>query len=101
MGRLKTFLCLASISATIGAPFQPAAAESRIYEIYLSKDFVGNDWRQQMERVAEVSIKKGPLQGRVDLKIKSRPTGIFRSTAISSPPIRTTPSSARAPSCSA
>ena len=41
------------------------------YVIYLSNNFVGNDWRQQMERVAEVSVKKGPLAGRVDLKIEN------------------------------
>jgi len=48
-----------------------AAAEGKTYTIYLSNNFVGNDWRQQMERVAEVSVKKGPLAGRVDLKIEN------------------------------
>src|SRR4051812_1069135 len=41
------------------------------YTIYLSNNFVGNDWRQQMERVAQVSANKGPLAGRVDLKIEN------------------------------
>jgi len=40
------------------------------YVIYLSNNFVGNDWRQQMQRVAEVSVNKGPLAGRVDLRIE-------------------------------
>ena len=48
-----------------------AAAEGKTYTIYLSNNFVGNDWRQQMERVAEVSVKKGPLAGRVTLKIEN------------------------------
>src|SRR3982751_3020924 len=41
------------------------------YTIYLSNNFLGNDWRQQMERVAKVSVTKGPLKGRVDLKIEN------------------------------
>ena len=48
-----------------------AAAEGKKYTIYLSNNFVGNDWRQQMERVAEVSSKKGPLAGRVDLTVEN------------------------------
>jgi ribose transport system substrate-binding protein len=47
------------------------AASSKTYTIYLSNNFVGNDWRQQMERVAAVSVKKGPLAGRVDLKVEN------------------------------
>ena len=50
---------------------QGAAAADKKYTIYLSNNFVGNDWRQQMERVAEVSVNKGPLAGRVDLKIEN------------------------------
>ena len=46
-------------------------AADKKYTIYLSNNFVGNDWRQQMERVAQVSVDKGPLQGRVDLKIEN------------------------------
>ena len=49
----------------------PSAHAAKKYTIYLSNNFVGNDWRQQMERVAKVSIKKGPLAGRVDLKIEN------------------------------
>jgi len=48
-----------------------AEAEAKKYKIYLSNNFVGNDWRQQMERVANVSVSKGPLEGRVDLKIEN------------------------------
>src|SRR3982751_4580061 len=46
------------------------------YTIYLSNNFLGNDWRQQMERVAKVSVSKGPLAGRVDLKIENVETTV-------------------------
>jgi ribose transport system substrate-binding protein len=41
------------------------------YVIYLSNNFVGNDWRQQMERVAQVAVGKPPLAGKVDLHIEN------------------------------
>src|SRR6478752_3518112 len=47
------------------------AEDKKPYTIYLSNNFVGNDWRQQMERVATVAVNKGPLKGRVDLKIEN------------------------------
>lgn len=49
----------------------PAEAQDKKYTIYLSNNFVGNDWRQQMERVAKVSVAKGPLAGRVDLRVEN------------------------------
>src|SRR5437870_689393 len=57
--------------AIIAGMASGAAADAKKYTIYLSNNFVGNDWRQQMERVADVSVKKGPLAGRVDLKIEN------------------------------
>ena len=57
--------CLPPVSA------HTAAAQDKKYTIYLSNNFVGNDWRQQMERVAEVSANKPPLAGRVDLKVEN------------------------------
>ena len=53
------------------APGPAYAAAKKSYVIYLSNNFVGNDWRQQMERVAKVSVEKGPLKGRVDLHIEN------------------------------
>jgi ribose transport system substrate-binding protein len=41
------------------------------YTIYLSNNFLGNDWRQQMERVAKVAALKAPLAGRVDLHVEN------------------------------
>ena len=59
-------LALASMPATVVAT--PAAEP---YVIYLSNNFVGNDWRQQMERVAKVAVTKDPLKGKVDLHIEN------------------------------
>ena len=61
---------LAAVIASMGAG--PAIAQDKKpYVIYLSNNFVGNDWRQQMERVATVAAGKAPLAGRVDLKIEN------------------------------
>src|SRR5439155_25100923 len=60
-----------ALALIAGSMAHQAAAEGKKYTIYLSNNFVGNDWRQQMERVGEVSVKKGPLAGRVDLKIEN------------------------------
>lgn len=61
---------LAAASLLAGAP-GAFAQTGDPYVIYLSNNFVGNDWRQQMERVAVVSVNKGPLAGRVDLRIEN------------------------------
>jgi len=60
-----------AIAVLVGSFGHEAAAEDKKYTIYLSNNFIGNDWRQQMARVAEVSVNKGPLAGRVDLKIEN------------------------------
>jgi ribose transport system substrate-binding protein len=69
---IKT-IAAAGLGAAIasGAIAQANAADQKKYTIYLSNNFVGNDWRQQMERVAAVSVSKGPLAGRVELKIEN------------------------------
>lgn len=41
------------------------------YTIYLSNNFLGNDWRQQMERTTKVAASKPPLSGRVDLQVEN------------------------------
>src|SRR3954463_7347088 len=72
--KLKT-VCggLAALAmSAIGWGTAPSHAEDKKpYTIYLSNNFVGNDWRQQMERVATVAVGKAPLAGRVDLKIEN------------------------------
>jgi ribose transport system substrate-binding protein len=52
-----------------GAATGSAAADKK-YTIYLSNNFVGNDWRQQMLRSADVAVTKPPLAGRVELKVE-------------------------------
>jgi ribose transport system substrate-binding protein len=68
-GLIASAVCAAALLA--GSFCGPATAQGKKYTIYLSNNFVGNDWRQQMERVAQVSVDKGPLKGRVDLKIEN------------------------------
>lgn len=62
---------LGSLLAGIAAAFPAAAEDKKPYTIYLSNGLIGNDWLQQMQRSAEVSVKKGPLAGRVDLHIET------------------------------
>jgi ribose transport system substrate-binding protein len=44
---------------------------AKTYTIYLSNNFLGNDWRVLMENLARVLSAKPPLAGRVDLKIEN------------------------------
>jgi ribose transport system substrate-binding protein len=62
-------LVVCAVSAG-GAPVLATAAD-KTYKIYLSNNFVGNDWRQQMLRSAEVAAKKAPLAGRVALTVNN------------------------------
>jgi len=50
---------------------QTQVPDEKPYLIYLSNNYMGNDWRQQMLRTAEVAVRKGPLAGRVDLRIEN------------------------------
>lgn len=64
--------CTVLASAVLLPAALPAVAqEGKTYEIYLSNNFVGNDWRQQMLRSAEAAITKPPLAGRVNLRIEN------------------------------
>ena len=65
-------LALATIAISLIACVSPRTEPgSKKYTIYLSNNFVGNDWRQQMLRSAEIAVKKPPLGGRVDLRIEN------------------------------
>ena len=70
--RFFTLLACSAFAVTsLSAGVTPSIAQDKEpYVIYLSNNFVGNDWRQQMQRVAKVSVEKGPLAGRVDLHIE-------------------------------
>ncbi len=64
--KLKTICAgLASLAlSAIAVGTAPSHAEDKKpYTIYLSNNFVGNDWRQQMERVATVSVEQGAAEG--------------------------------------
>src|SRR5271156_6671387 len=61
----------AAAALGVGLASHAARSAEKTYTIYLSNNFVGNDWRQQMLRSAKVSVDKGPLAGRVDLKIEN------------------------------
>ncbi|MFO1141796.1 MAG: substrate-binding domain-containing protein [Amaricoccus sp.] len=69
---LRTLCVSLAALAAVAAPQAPAfAASNEPYVIYLSNNFIGNDWRQQMERVAGVAAGKDPLKGRVELHIEN------------------------------
>jgi ribose transport system substrate-binding protein len=62
-------------ASTAGASAGPAnsgapSVTAKKYTIYLSAVTIGNDWLQQMLRSAQVAVQKGPLAGRVDLKVE-------------------------------
>jgi ribose transport system substrate-binding protein len=70
---LIPFACIAfTLIASLFACSGPkTSTKGKQYTIYISNNFVGNDWRQQMLRSAETAVKKAPLAGRVDLKIEN------------------------------
>src|SRR5258708_38575632 len=62
------FAVTATAASLVAGTVDWSAAADKKYTIYLSNNFVGNDWRQQMLRSADIAVKKPPLAGRVDLK---------------------------------
>jgi ribose transport system substrate-binding protein len=74
--RLIALLAVSALAAGVVAYTATAAPKAKKYTIYLSNNFLGNDWRQQMERVAKVSVSKGPLLGRVDLHVENAETTV-------------------------
>jgi ribose transport system substrate-binding protein len=69
-GRIASLAgCL--LAGMAAAALSPAAAQDKHYTIYLSNGLIGNDWLQQMQRSAEIAVKKGPLVGRVDLHVET------------------------------
>ena len=68
--KLNSLLLCGAFAAALTCVAQMPATAAEPYVIYLSNNFMGNDWRQQMIRSAEVSMKKGPLVGKVDLRIE-------------------------------
>jgi ribose transport system substrate-binding protein len=59
------------VAGLAAAATSPSLAADKKYTIYLSNGLIGNDWLQQMQRSAEVAVKKAPLADRVDLHIET------------------------------
>jgi ribose transport system substrate-binding protein len=70
-------LGMAAFAAALACSASAAVAQDKKpYRIYLSNNYVGNDWRQQMLRSANIAASKPPLAGRVDLKVEVVETAI-------------------------
>lgn len=67
----KWLWAAALVVASMPLGVAPGQAAGKPYVIYLSNNFVGNDWRQQMEKVAQVAAGKDPFKGKVDLHIEN------------------------------
>lgn len=70
-GSLIVGALVAASVGTAGTLAQDASPAGEPYEIYLSNGLIGNDWLQQMQRIAEVAVTKPPLAGRVNLHIET------------------------------
>lgn len=70
-----TLSLLAASSMAVAQDASPApadaAASDEPYVIYLSNGLIGNDWLQQMQRIAEIAVTKPPLAGRVELHVET------------------------------
>lgn len=58
-----------SSSSATATSSSSSATASKQYTIYLSNNFVGNDWRVQMEKEATVAASMAPFKGKVKLII--------------------------------
>lgn len=70
---VKPATAIALAAAAVAMSPSAAPAAEKTYTMYLSNNFVGNDWRVLMERVATVLAGEAPLAGRVNLKIVNAP----------------------------
>ncbi len=57
------------LSTAVVSQTQAAKPQAKVYNIYLSNNYLGNDWRVQMEHEAEVLTQTGIDKGRVNLHI--------------------------------
>lgn len=55
--------------ARTDAPAAKAVTRDSPYKIVLSNNFLGNDWRPQMERLAELTAKQAPFRGKISLQV--------------------------------
>ena len=65
-------LLAAVVTAACGSSGSPSAgtgAKTKPYAIFLSNNFVGNDWRVQMEKEATVAAGLAPFKGNVSVTV--------------------------------
>ncbi len=48
--------------------------KAKVYKFVLSNNFLGNDWRPQMERLAQLTAKLPPFKGRITLQVVNSQT---------------------------
>lgn len=60
---------LGLVSSAFAGHGSAASLHAKVYNIYLSNNYLGNDWRVQMEHEAQILTKIGPDAGRVNLHI--------------------------------
>src|SRR6516164_481761 len=65
----SALVVLGLTSSTFTAHTSAAPHHAKVYNIYLSNNYLGNDWRVQMEHEAEVLTQVGVDAGRVNLHI--------------------------------
>jgi ribose transport system substrate-binding protein len=61
--------CGSSGSSSSGGASASSGGGKKTYTVYLSNSFLGNDWRQQMERTASAAATVAPLAGHVKLTV--------------------------------
>jgi ribose transport system substrate-binding protein len=74
--RFGRIILAAMVASLVACTSSPPPPQHKKYTIYLSNNFVGNDWRQQMLRSAQIAAQRPPLGGRVDLKIENVETTV-------------------------
>jgi ribose transport system substrate-binding protein len=78
-GRLRTLgvaaLLVSALTVTMSLPGSGAStsaqtkARARVYNFVLSNNFLGNDWRPQMEQLAKLTANLAPFKGTINLKV--------------------------------
>ena len=69
VGALAALLVLLLPGVSGGKTVKSGSSHARVYKFVLSNNFLGNDWRPQMERLAVLTAKQPPFRGRVSLKV--------------------------------
>jgi ribose transport system substrate-binding protein len=66
---LGVMIVLAGCGSSGGTSGSSASAKSGSYTFYLSNNFIGNDWRQQMTKTATLATGQAPFAGHVKLTV--------------------------------